>query len=365
MAAHRSLAVYWGAGCGGCEVSLLNLDETLLDVLENTEIVFCPALVDTKYADVEAMPDGGIDVTLFNGAIRTGENEEMARLLRRTSRVMVAYGSCAGSGCVPGLANLSPLAEQLRTVYHRPSTDNPHDVLPRDTSAVREGTLTLTPLSERVRPVGEVVDVDYTIPGCPPEPAAMASALLALLDGTDLPPRGSVLGAGSSTVCAECSRTRGGKVVTRFRRTWEVDPDPTVCLLDQGLVCLGIATRSGCGALCPGVNTQCIGCYGAPEGVRDQGAAMAGALGSMIDISPAAGRGDEGVAAYVDEVLDAIPDWVGTFYAFGLPSSSLDAAALHHAGPARCEPVLPAPREPDPAPREPEKTSRRRAQPSS
>jgi F420-non-reducing hydrogenase small subunit len=328
--------MYWAASCGGCEIAVLNLDEVLLDLLGKAEIVFGPAFVDTKYADLEAMPDGSIDVTLFNGGIRTEENVELAHLLRRKSQLLVAFGSCAGSGCVPGIANLHPVQDQLRTVYGgQPSMDNPNRVIPRPRSEVPEGALRLPLLTERLRPLRDVVEVDYSIPGCPPEPHVLAGPVMTLLDGENLPAKGSVLGGGPSTVCAECPRRREGKRVTGFKRVFQIDPDPELCLLEQGLVCMGVATRQGCHALCPKVNMPCIGCYGAPEGIRDQGAAMAGALAAAIDVTKAATvaqrHGDDAVAGYVDDVLDTVPDWVGTFYKFSLAASSLDAAAhLHH-----------------------------------
>jgi F420-non-reducing hydrogenase small subunit len=332
-----SLSMYWAAGCGGCEMSVVNLHETLLDVLSVADLVFCPCLMDTKLSDVEAMPDGGIDVTLLNGAMRNEDNAEMARLLRRKSRILVAYGSCASSGSIPGLSNLFSLDDHLRTVYTRqPSLDNPDRILPGQRSPVPEGTLELPALYERVLPLREVVEVDYLIPGCPPESDQVAAALKILVDGTELPPRGSVLGSGPSTVCSECRRRREGKMITELRRTWQSDPDPDLCLLEQGLVCMGVATREGCGALCPTVNMPCIGCYGAPEGVRDQGAAMTGAIGAAIDTAPAKGLEDAAVGDHADEVLDGVPDWVGTFYKFTLPSSVLDSIA-----PRRQEPTPP------------------------
>jgi len=339
MSDRARLAIYWAAGCGGCEISVLNLHEQLLDVIALADVVFCPALVDTKRADVEAMPDAGepgsIDVCLLNGAMRTSENIEMAHLLRRKSRVLIAYGSCSNSGCVPGLANLTGVEDILRTVYTtRPSGDNPGGTVPRQHIPVTEGALELPLLAERVVPLHEVVPVDYAIPGCPPEPAATAPVLTGLLHalttGGELPPPGSVLGAGPSTVCVECSRRREGKIITAFRRNHLVDPDPELCLLEQGLVCMGIATREGCGALCPAVNMPCIGCYGPPAGVRDQGAAMVGALGAAIDVAPAVGTGDDGPAAYADSVLDGIPDWTGSLYKFSLAASRVETVANRH-----------------------------------
>ena len=100
------LAIYWAASCGGCEISILGIDTKILDVAAAFDIVFCPCIMDGKVRDVERMEDGEIDVCLFNGGVRTSEQEYMAQLLRRKSKVLVAFGSCASEGCIPGLANL-------------------------------------------------------------------------------------------------------------------------------------------------------------------------------------------------------------------------------------------------------------------
>jgi len=99
-------AFYWAASCGGCEIAVLDINEKILDVVAKADIVFWPVAIDIKYKDVEAFPDKYIDVCFFNGAIRTEENEHMAKLLRKKSKVLVAFGSCACDGCVVGLANL-------------------------------------------------------------------------------------------------------------------------------------------------------------------------------------------------------------------------------------------------------------------
>ena len=162
-------------------------------------------------------------------------------------------------------------------------------------------------------PSQETVDVDYTLPGCPPEADRIWEALMAIIAG-ELPPPGSVIGAGT-TVCDTCTRTRSEKRISRFKRTWEVIPDPEACLLEQGLVCCGIATRAGCGALCPQVHSPCIGCYGPNNGVPDFGARMMSALASVIDSED---------PQEIDRIIrDGIPDPVGTFYRFGLAQSLL------------------------------------------
>ena len=328
MAVKPKLSVYWAASCGGCEISVANLHEKLLDVDASFDFMFCPCLLDTKKKDIEALPDGEIAVTLFNGAIRTDENLEMAHLMRRKSKTLVAYGSCAANGCIPALSNLHEREQHFESIYRdNPSLDNPAGILPTEEVAVPEGTLRLPRFFDRVRSLRQVVDVDYVIPGCPPEPHQLWNVIEALTSGAPLPPRGSVLGAGHSTVCDECKRTREDKKIARLYRTWEIVPDRDKCLLDQGLLCMGVATSDGCGALCPQANMPCIGCYGPPEGVHDQGAKMAAALGSMIDIAPLKKLPESEIPESVDTVLDAIPDLAGTFYKFSLAASLLDRGA--------------------------------------
>ena len=107
------LAMYWAASCGGCEISLANIHEAILEVDTHFDFMFCPCLMDTKKKDIEALPDGDIFLTLFNGSLRTAENLEMAILLRRKSQVFVAFGSCAATGGIPALANQAALNRLL------------------------------------------------------------------------------------------------------------------------------------------------------------------------------------------------------------------------------------------------------------
>ena len=123
--------MYWAASCGGCEIAVLNIDEKILDVDANFDVVFWPVAMDAKYKDVEAMEDGSILLTLFNGGIRNDENEHIAQLLRRKSKILVAFGSCASEGCIPGLANLSTPQEIFDTVFNTITTDNPKDIRPQ------------------------------------------------------------------------------------------------------------------------------------------------------------------------------------------------------------------------------------------
>ena len=322
---HR-FAMYWASSCGGCDISVINIGEKILDFAERFEIVFWPAIMDAKYSDVEQMDDGSIDVTLFSGSIRTTENLHVAQLLRRKSAVLVAFGSCASEGCIPGLANLISTQDLLSTAFEGPSTDNPSHIRPLATWATDGITLELPALLPTVQTLEQVVDVDYRVPGCPPETEQIANVIAlvgAALDGTAaLPPRGAVLGAGHSTVCDQCLRERNAKRLTHFSRIQELPPlAPNVCLLEQGVPCNGPATRDGCGAKCPAAGAPCIGCYGAAEGVTDFGARLLSAFASVVDASEA----DD-----IDRILDGLPDPVGQFYRFSLAGSLLRAARGAH-----------------------------------
>ncbi|HEY5997130.1 MAG TPA: hypothetical protein VIU29_08905 [Candidatus Deferrimicrobiaceae bacterium] len=321
------MAIFWASSCGGCEISVVNLHERLLDFDAHFDLVFCPCLVDAKADDVRAMPDRSIQVTLFNGAIRNDENVEMAHLLRKKSKLLVAYGACASSGSIPALSNLHSREDHFRTIYgDNPTLDNPGGVRPARRTLADEGELRLPRFHDRVRTLAQTVDVDYFVPGCPPESHQLWNILEMLIRGDALPPKGAILGGGRKSVCDECARERKDKKIASIRRPFEFVPDPKACLLEQGLICMGVATRDGCGALCPQANMPCSGCYGPPEGVPDQGAKMVGTLGSILDIEPLKGLSEAAIRRHIDAILDGMPDHAGTFYKYTLAASLLEGA---------------------------------------
>ena len=322
MLVKPKLAIYWASSCGGCEIAAVNLHEKLLEVDAHFEFSFCPCLLDMKTNDLKAMPDRALTLTLFNGAIRTSENEEMAKLLRKKSQLLVAYGSCSAHGSIPALSNLHTRDAHLHTNYlEGPSLDNDAGTLPQTRTAVPEGMLELPEFYPVVKTLSDVVDVDYYLPGCPPESHQIWNVVESLIHGRPLPPQRSVIGAGESSVCRECSRKKQDKSVKQFHRTYEIIPDRDTCLLEQGIVCMGIATRDGCGALCPAVNMPCSGCYGPPEGVPDQGAKMISALGSILDLEGYHCLSEAELAAKTDAIAEALPDEAGSFYRYSLGSS--------------------------------------------
>jgi F420-non-reducing hydrogenase small subunit len=310
------LAIYWGAACGGCCVSVLDVHEQLFDVVAAADLVFWPIALDTKYKDVEAMADQFIDVTLFNGAIRNSENEHMAHLLRQKTKILVAYGSCSHMGGIPGLANFSGKEAIFTRVYDESeSTENPGKVRPQTEYKVPEGIIEIPEFYNDVKTLDQVVDVDYYLPGCPPQTERLVEVFMAIVTGAELPPKGSVVGARDKALCDECKRKKSdNKLIKKFYRPWEIQDDGETCFLEQGVICMGPATRSGCGARCIEGNAPCRGCYGPTSEAWDPGAKMMSAIATMID----AKEPEE-----IQEIINQIEDPAGTFYRFSLPASIL------------------------------------------
>ena len=317
--AKLKVAMYWAASCGGCDIALLQIGDKLLKLAEAADIVFWPIAIDVKYKDVEAMPDKSIDACLFNGAIRNSEQEHIAKMLREKSKIMIAYGSCAYEGCIPGLANLFNRQMIFERAYvETESTDNKDKIFPQTSCQVPEGELTLPEFYDTVRTLRQTVDVDYVVPGCPPEEKTIWLALEALIEGK-LPPKGTVISHNAKAVCDDCPRKRDVKKVKKFYRNYEIIPEPEICLLEQGLLCAGIATRGGCGAPCPQANMPCTGCYGPIEGVIDQGSHFLSALASVIDSND---------PEEIERIVAEIPDPAGSFYRYSLPDSLLGGAII-------------------------------------
>jgi F420-non-reducing hydrogenase small subunit len=315
--ANPKAAFYWAASCGGCEIAVLELGKALVDVSKKVDIVFWPVALDFKYSDVESMPDKSIDVCFFNGAIQTSENEHMAKLLREKSKILIAFGACANGGGIPALANTTTKEQIFTRVYKEtPTTDNPKGVIPETRVRVKEGELTLPEFHNTVRTLDQTVDVDYFVPGCPPVGEQITAVMNDIIGGK-VPPKGSVIGASDKSLCDECKRVMGDRKIKKIVRTYEIVPDTEKCLLDQGIICMGPATRGGCGAQCISANMPCRGCYGPVPGVLDQGAKMLSALSSNFDA-----ENEEEIERIASGVLDPI----GTFYRYSLARSLLRRA---------------------------------------
>jgi F420-non-reducing hydrogenase small subunit len=317
------LAFYWAASCGGCEIAVLDIDEKILDVIQLADILFWPVAIDTKYKDVEAMKDKSIDICFFNGSVRTEEQEHIAKLLRKKSKVMVAFGACAVNGGIPGLANIANREQVFKVAYlDNPSTDNPKKIVPKTSVKVKEGTLTLPEFYDTVKTLDQTVDVDYYLTGCPPTPDQIMTAVGAVVENK-LPPKGSVIGPMKS-VCDECRFEKTEKKIKQIKRVYEVDKIEEKCLLEQGIICLGPATRGGCNARCLDANMPCTGCNGATPNSLDQGAKMISALASILGIEGEEKMSEEEVQKLIDQVVDPI----GTFYKYGLPNALINRSVI-------------------------------------
>lgn len=324
MSDKPKVAFYWCASCGGCEESVVDLADDLLTVAGAVDIVFWPVAMDFKKEDVQNMPDRSVVATFVNGAIRTSEQEEMVKMIRRKSAFVIAYGSCAHLGGIPSLANQFDRDQILEYVYQgAPSVENPERVRPRTSVPHNGAHISLPAFHELVRTLDQVIDVDYYLPGCAPTPKLLKAAVMALLEGK-LPPKGSVL-APDHAMCEECPRKASKPedvTYKAFNRPHRVLADPDTCFLAQGIVCMGPATRAGCEAVCIGGHMPCTGCFGPTSRCRDQGAKMMSSLGSAIAASD---------RNQIEAVLEGLPDPVGTLYRYAVGASLLRKNISIHA----------------------------------
>jgi len=238
MSAKLRLNTEWLSVCGGCHVGIVDLHEKILDVLGAVEIQHCPVLTDVK-----GYPEA--DIGIVTGAIRNEHDREAALAMRRACRTIVAFGTCAVHGGLPG-ANLAHSREEVLDTVFRRSRSTRADALP-------EGEVSR--LEKMVTPLDEVIPVDLYLPGCPPHAAFIFDALAALALGR--PPK-----ARDETVCAACRRAMVKTDVAELRPNHAGIPDADRCFLSQGYLCLGSVTLDRCLAPCPRQGVPCTGCAG-------------------------------------------------------------------------------------------------------
>lgn len=312
------LAIGLGATCSGCDMSIVDLAEKLTDVFNAVEVVFWPTAFDQKLKEFIQLPDGSVDLGFYHGSIANEENKEIAELLRKKTKTIIAFGACACHGGVPGLANLTTTKELFATVYKEtPSTENPDFTEPLSETKVDGYSLHLPKKFDTVQCLHDCVDVDYYLPGCPPEVPLVEKAIEAILTGK-LPQKGETL-APNRILCDECPRKREEKKISKIYRLQQIIPDQEKCLLDQGIICLGPSTRMGCGAKCIEANMPCRGCMGPTSKTLDQGAKMIASLGSVLGLEGEELMSEDEVRTMMDQVKDPL----GTFYMFTLPASIL------------------------------------------
>ncbi len=300
---------------------MVDLNEDLLKVADAVDIVLWPVALDFKRKDVEAMKDGEIAVSFINGAVRLSEQEEMVKLLRKKSQLVVAFGACAHLGGIPGLGNFCNRETIFQWAYKdAPTVENPKGIIPQEKTVVDGKELTLPEFYDTVMTLDQAIPVDYYLPGCPPPPDLVLNAVTAILEGK-LPEKGAVL-APDKALCDTCPRkeSKPEKLsMKEIKRPWQIKMDPEKCFLEEGVICLGPATRSGCGETCIKANQPCRGCFGPVDKVVDQGAKSLSMIASILGIEGEEKMTDEEVS----KLIGGIADPAGTFYRFSLPSSLL------------------------------------------
>lgn len=316
MAGKPKVAITWLGACGGCDEAIVDLHEAILNVAEAVDIIFWPVALDYKYKHLQAMPDGEIALSLITGSVRNSEHEEVAKMLRKKSQLVIAFGACACFGGTPGLANFRTKEDIFTWVYRdAPTVVNPKANVPQTKTWVDGKELTLPDFYTHVYTLNQMIPVDYYLPGCPPPPDLIGNMVQAVLSG-DLPPKGSAL-APRNSLCDVCDRnkTKPYRIeLKEIKRIHEVEADPETCFLAKGIICMGPATRAGCGESCIRTNTPCRGCFGPVEGVQDSGARFISALASLFKV----GKDDD-----IKQIMDGIADPAGTFYRFTQASSIL------------------------------------------
>src|SRR3974390_890469 len=164
------LATVWLGGCSGCHMSFLDLDEFLIELAGKIELVFSPVI------DVKEYPED-VDVCLIEGAVCNEDNLELLHQIRERTRVLVSFGDCAVTANVPAIRNqlgLSNSESVLQRAYVEGAQSNPS--VPREPGIV-------PPLLPRVKPVHEVVHVNFFMPGCPPPAERIKALLTQVLNG--------------------------------------------------------------------------------------------------------------------------------------------------------------------------------------
>jgi F420-non-reducing hydrogenase small subunit len=230
------IAVASLSACLGCQLAMLDMGESAFDFLGENQFVYVPFLMDKKSFSE-------CDLAIIEGGIRDERQYETATGLRDVASRVIALGSCAVYGGVPGLGN--QLSEE--GLFRRSYDDHAFEGLPEGLG--------------RLLPLDSYIHVDLKLPGCPP-PREVTAWIIARLSGKGEGLQ-SPLADDEMTVCSECRLDCGATPGDGRKALLASQPRPDECLLEQGFVCLGPVTRGGCGARCPGGwGAPCTGCRG-------------------------------------------------------------------------------------------------------
>jgi F420-non-reducing hydrogenase small subunit len=238
------------SSCWGCHQSLVNAHLGLLSVLPSLEIVYWPAVVDFKHDSLVARENGEIVVGFIEGMIRTKQDLENTKLIREKSQLIIAFGSCACYGNVPGLANQWPIEE----------------VQSRKFMEVESATTKRIPdqfvpgFENKVVNVDDIIKVDAYISGCPPRTEQIVGSILFLLGQKGFP-------MNEKAFCEDCVLKESG------------------CLLDKDILCYGPVTSIGCSLKCTSKGDPCVGCMGPAKVVSNKASKLLEMTKSLEPIS--------------------------------------------------------------------------------
>lgn len=283
----------WLSVCGGCHVALVDLHEKIVDVMKVIEIQRSPMLTDEK-----GYPPAQIG--LITGSVRTDHDREVAQKMRESCDKIIAFGTCAVYGGIPGAALAHTAEDILDKVYlNNPSTDSSKGIVPNR----------LVPkMDAKITPLDEVIDVDLYLPGCPPHASFIFDALMSMVKGRD--PR-----AKEESICAKCNRTMAKTDVSEIKSVMDGMPDEDMCFLSQGYICLGSVTLNRCAAPCPQNGVVCTGCAGPmpqilTEPNRDIRTEVAARMAALTKINPM-------------DVVDEIEKSAKSYYAYAMASGMI------------------------------------------
>lgn len=285
------ISTEWLSGCSGCHVAMVDLHEKLLNLVEEVEFVRIPVLLDEK-----GYPDA--DIGLVEGAVRSEHDRHCLMKMRESCRKLVAFGTCAVYGGPSGIGWLYGREAILDAIYRGTATASKEGKMPEDAPE----------LEQSVIPINEVVDVDFYIPGCPPHPYFIALAVKTLMGA-------SVPDLKVATVCSACDRKMEKREGVKLRKGMSVAPEEDVCLLSQGVICLGSVTLDRCQAQCPNSGVACAGCAGPSidlitEPQLDIRTRIARRMSLLTGIDPG-------------EIVEYIESEAKTFYSYALSSPAI------------------------------------------
>lgn len=273
-------------GCFGCSFTSCGLSSGFNELISIFDIVSSPFIEPAEF--------DACSISVIEGSINSEESRMKAVNLRDKSEYIVALGTCACFGGINGLLNLCKTKEDIYQKYF----------YGKKSSEFRDVPL----LSDEVMALGDVIKVDYTVPGCPPSEELIMGCIKAIAEGKDfkLP---------SHNLCYECGRNQSSMLIPKreflnvsVSSVMEAEHiDDNRCFLEQEILCMGPATRQGCNSRCVNVNMPCRGCMGPTSNTDEQGLKMINALSSIL---PAG-------------ALNYFEDLIGTGYRFSLSLSAV------------------------------------------